>query len=95
VLRGRAAINLPPGNEQACGSLEGNAGSYGPCGTLRSDDSSGILRYVRIEFAGREVAPNNELNGLTLRRVLAAERWWTLCKFIADRMMRSSSLAAL
>ena len=65
VLRGRAAINLPPGNEQACGSLEGNAGSYGPCGTLRSDDSSGILRYVRIEFAGREVAPNNELNGLT------------------------------
>ncbi len=65
VLRGRAAINLPPGNEQACGSLEGNAGSYGPCGTLKNDDSSGVLRYVRIEFAGREVAPNNELNGLT------------------------------
>lgn len=65
VLRGRAAINLPPGNDQACGSLEGNAGSYGPCGTLKNDDSSGVLRYVRIEFAGREVAPDNELNGLT------------------------------
>lgn len=69
VLRGRAAINLPPGNEQACGSLEGNAGSYGPCGTLKNDDSSGVLRYVRIEFAGREVAPNNELNGLTFGAV--------------------------
>ncbi|HNO70037.1 MAG TPA: hypothetical protein PKI49_16090 [Pseudomonadota bacterium] len=66
VLRGRAPINLPPGDASACGSLEGNAGSYGPCGTLRSDDSSGVLRYVRIEFAGREVAPDNELNGLTL-----------------------------
>ena len=65
VLRGRAPINLPPGDGSACGSLEGNAGSYGPCGTLRSDDSSGVLRYVRIEFAGREVAPDNELNGLT------------------------------
>ncbi|MGE3630101.1 MAG: hypothetical protein AB7P00_09315 [Sandaracinaceae bacterium] len=32
------------------------------------DDSSscGTLRYVRIEFAGRELSPNNELNGLTL-----------------------------
>lgn len=69
VLRGRAPINLPPGDATACGSLEGNAGAYGPCGTMRSDDSSGILRYVRIEFAGREVAPDNELNGLTLGAV--------------------------
>ena len=69
VLRGRGPINLPPGNENACGSLEGNAGSYGPCGTLRADDNSGTLRYVRIEFAGREVAPDNELNGLTLGAV--------------------------
>jgi|JI10StandDraft_1071094.scaffolds.fasta_scaffold108353_2 hypothetical protein len=69
VLRGRAQINLPPGDKTACGSLEGNAGSYGPCGTLRNDDNSGTLRYVRIEFAGREVAPNNELNGLTLGAV--------------------------
>lgn len=33
-----------------------------------TDDASscGTLRYVRIEFAGRELSPNNELNGLTL-----------------------------
>jgi hypothetical protein len=32
------------------------------------DDASscGTLRYVRIEFAGRELSPDNELNGLTL-----------------------------
>ena len=65
VLRGRAQVNLPPGDATACGNLEGNAGPYGPCGTLRNDDSSGVLKYVRIEFAGREVAPQNELNGLT------------------------------
>jgi hypothetical protein len=69
VLRGRAPINLPPGDATACGSLEGNAGSYGPCGTMRENDSSGVIRYVRIEFAGREVAPDNELNGLTLGAV--------------------------
>ncbi len=30
------------------------------------DDNSGILRYVRIEFAGYEASPGNELNGLSL-----------------------------
>ncbi|MCC6873924.1 MAG: hypothetical protein IT378_06380, partial [Sandaracinaceae bacterium] len=33
-----------------------------------TDDASdcGTLRYVRIEFAGRELSPDNELNGLTV-----------------------------
>lgn len=33
-----------------------------------TDDASdcGSLRYVRIEFAGRELSPDNELNGLTV-----------------------------
>lgn len=29
------------------------------------NDTSGILRYVRIEYAGYELSPNNEINGLT------------------------------
>ncbi len=29
-------------------------------------DNSGTLKYVRIEFAGFNLAPNNEINGLTL-----------------------------
>ncbi|MGQ9863222.1 MAG: hypothetical protein ACUVRD_01890 [Bacteroidia bacterium] len=31
-----------------------------------ADESSGVLRYVRIEFAGVPLSPNNELNSLTL-----------------------------
>lgn len=34
-------------------------------GTDTADDS-GVLRYVRIEFAGFEATPGNELNGLSL-----------------------------
>lgn len=69
VLRGRAHINIAPGDQTACGTLEGNAGAFGPCGTLREDDSSGELRFVRIEFAGREIEKDKELNGLTLGAV--------------------------
>ncbi len=33
------------------------------------DDDSGVLRYVRIEYSGISIAPNNEINGLTLAGV--------------------------
>jgi len=33
------------------------------------DDNSGILRYVRILWAGQQIAPNEELNSLTLNAV--------------------------
>jgi hypothetical protein len=70
VLRGRAPINNPPdagkGPETVCAQAEASAGSYGPCGTPRADDNSGTLRYLRIEFAGREFAPDKELNSLSL-----------------------------
>lgn len=73
VLRGRAPINNPPdtgkGPETTCVQAEASAGLYGPCGTPRPDDDSGTLRYVRIEFAGREFAPDKELNALTLYAV--------------------------
>lgn len=38
-------------------------------GGTDNDDDSGVLRYVRIEFAGFPVAPNEELNSLTLAAV--------------------------
>ncbi len=34
-----------------------------------NDDDSGVLRYVRIEFAGFPTAPNEELNSLTMAAV--------------------------
>jgi hypothetical protein len=41
-----------------------------------TDDASdcGSLRYLRIEFAGRELSPDNELNGLTLGACGSATR---------------------
>lgn len=33
------------------------------------DDDSGVFRYVRIEYPGYVIGPNNELNGLTLGAV--------------------------
>lgn len=62
VLNGRSWCNFPA---SACVG-EGTSGSYG--GT-QPDDNSGVLRYVRIEFAGYEVSFGNELNALTLNGV--------------------------
>jgi len=60
VLNGRAPVNCgTPG-----GSCEGEGGS-GTYGGNDPDDSSGTLRYARIEFAGHEFSPDNELNALT------------------------------
>jgi len=39
------------------------------CGGTNNDDNSGILRYVRVEFAGFPTAPNEELNSITMAAV--------------------------
>lgn len=61
VINGRSHCNFPA-------PCTGEAGS-GQYGGTRAEDNSGVLRYVRIEYAGFEVSPNNELNGLTLNGV--------------------------
>jgi hypothetical protein len=60
IINGRAPINVPGG--QASG--EADTGVYG--GT-DPDDDSGSLRYVRVEFAGTEFSPDNELNGIAFQ----------------------------
>ena len=60
ILLGKAPTNRPldPGP-----TIEGGVGrKYG--GTDPNDES-GILRYVRIEFAGIAAEPGSEINGLT------------------------------
>ncbi|MEO7174367.1 MAG: PKD domain-containing protein, partial [Saprospiraceae bacterium] len=53
-----------PGGEAVLeGGLDGTLGKYG--GTDDADNS-GILKYVRIEFAGIAFQPNNEINSLTM-----------------------------
>ncbi len=61
IVNGNATLNT---GETAEG--EGGTGTYG--GT-NDADNSGVIRYVRIEFAGREISPENELNGLALQGV--------------------------
>jgi hypothetical protein len=43
-------------------------------GGTDNNDNSGVLRYVRIEFAGYPTAPNEELNSLTMAAVGAGTR---------------------
>jgi hypothetical protein len=64
VLMGRAPNNIPGGT----GVAEGGEADWTYGGTNANDDS-GILQYVRIEYAGLEVTPDNELNGLSLYSV--------------------------
>ncbi|MDX1576845.1 MAG: hypothetical protein R3266_00100 [Gemmatimonadota bacterium] len=64
VLNGRSICNFTSVGEDCVG--EGNSGPYG--GNVLDDDS-GVLSYVRIEYAGFEVSFGNELNGLTLNGV--------------------------
>jgi len=66
---GEAPINLrdESGNPVA-GQVEGilKRGEYGGEDPV---DDSGVLSYVRIEYSGVSIAPNNEINGLTLAGV--------------------------
>lgn len=61
IINGQATLNT---GAEAIG--EGDTGLYG--GTNDSH-SSGTLNYVRVEFAGREISPDNELNGIAFQGV--------------------------
>ncbi len=66
IVLGNAPINLK--NDRGAsrrGRIEGltDGGEYGGDD---AQDSSGVLSFIRIEYSGTEIAPNNEINGLTL-----------------------------
>ena len=71
VINGNAPINDCPegatGGTQAC-VKEGEANS-GTFGGAISDDSSGRLNYVVVKFAGSNVDPENQLNGIAFQAV--------------------------
>ncbi len=60
IICGKAPINQTGGEAE----IEGGTGAV--YGGTDATDNSGILRYVRIEFAGFEVTSGNEINGLTM-----------------------------
>jgi serine/threonine protein kinase len=69
VLLGRAPINLRDAKgEPMLGEVEGLT-EVERYGGDDPEDNSGVLRYLRIEYPGVELAPGNELNGLTLAGV--------------------------
>jgi hypothetical protein len=57
-------------NQSANQNIEGvSTTSSGQYGGTNDADNSGELQYVRIEFAGIALSPDNEINGLTLGSV--------------------------
>lgn len=67
VLNGNAPINSCKDATTLCEAEgEGSTGLYGGNDT---EDSSGVLKYVRVEFAGYEITPDNELNGISFQGV--------------------------
>ncbi len=73
VLLGNAPVNSSFNGVQGVGEIEGGInnsdglGLYGTPSTQAQNpaDNSGILRYVRIEYAGFAFLPDKEINGLT------------------------------
>ena len=73
VVLGNAPANSSFNGVQGIGEIEGGVnnsdglGLYGTPSTQAQNpaDNSGILRYVRIEYAGYAFLPDKEINGLT------------------------------
>jgi hypothetical protein len=73
VILGNAPTNASFNGVQGVGEIEGGInnsdglGLYGTPSTQQQNpaDNSGILRYVRIEYAGYAFLPDKEINGLT------------------------------
>ena len=60
IINGRAPSN------QGVTFGEGDTGAFGG---NNPGDSSGVLKYVRVEYAGIEFSPDNELNGIAFQGV--------------------------
>lgn len=65
VINGYAPLNIC-GSANCTAEGEGGSGVYG--GTDPSDDS-GVMKYVRVEYAGKILGTDNELNGFSFNGV--------------------------
>jgi hypothetical protein len=80
VLLGNAPVNFPGGKGNVEGILKTVSGtSYGGSDP---EDSSGVLRYVRVEYAGIILSQDNEVNGITFGGVGAG----TVVDYVQVRM---------
>lgn len=63
VILGNAPINVAGGKGNIEGILSTTSGTQ--YGGNNPDDSSGVLRYVRVEYVGYVLSEGNEVNGIT------------------------------
>ncbi len=68
ILNGYAPINIC---STANCTAEGEGGS-GVYGGTNADDNSGTMKYVRVEYAGKILGTDNELNGFSFNGVGSA-----------------------
>ena len=71
VINGYAPINDCPegadgGTDDCIKEGEANSGQFGGS---NGNDNSGVLRYVGVRFAGSNVDPENQLNGIAFQAV--------------------------
>lgn len=66
IILGKAPINSLGGLHTLPFNLEPLLNHYGG---QDAEDNSGVLKYIRIEFAGRKLSSDKELNGLSLAGV--------------------------
>jgi hypothetical protein len=70
ILNGKAPINnCSDGSGVVAGCTAEGEGSTGTYGGDDPTDSSGTLKYVRVEFGGYEITPENEVNGIAFQGV--------------------------
>jgi hypothetical protein len=70
VINGNAPINACKPGTPVCEAVsEGIKVEPVLFGGNNAEDSSGVLRYVRVEFAGYPISQDNELNGITFNGV--------------------------
>jgi len=67
ILLGKAPNNQ--GSDQGIEGIPTDASGKASYGGTDPADNSGTLKYVRIEFAGVPLSPDNEINGLTMGSV--------------------------
>ena len=65
IFNGNASINVPGGVAEG----EGDTGEYGGGTSPNAADSSGVMRFVRVEYGGFSISPDNELNCIAFQGV--------------------------
>lgn len=69
IILGKAPINFANGVNNIEGGLTPTGGGdpvkYIQYGGTEAADNSGVLTYVRVEYAGIPFSPDNEINGIT------------------------------